>query len=62
MKRPDWESVMTVEEKGEFEALELSLDHIKVALKALSIRRGLLRNRLVMRLNWRKKNVPEANV
>lgn len=55
--REDWRSVMSDEEKQEFTALETSIDHLKAALTSLSNRRGIIRNRVVMRLNWRKNHV-----
>lgn len=55
--RVDWQNVMTSEETEEFGALEKSITHLKEALAALSVRRAKIRNRLVMRINWRKRHV-----
>lgn len=57
--RADWQSVMNAEEKDEFGAIDKALKHAQEAAKALSLRRAKIRNRLVMRLNWRKKHVGE---
>ena len=58
MKRAsrEWQDTMTDEESAEFGALETSLIHLKEAITTLSKRRHRLRNRIVMRLNWRKKH------
>lgn len=50
---------MNAEEKDEFGAIDKALKHAQEAAKALSLRRAKIRNRLVMRLNWRKKHVGE---
>lgn len=55
--RSDWQNVMTAEEVEEFGAIETARAHLKEALAALSRRRDKIRNRLVMRLNWRAKHV-----
>ncbi len=57
--RTDYQNVMTSEETEEFGALETSIAHLKEALTALSERRAKIRNRLVMRINWRKTHVGE---
>lgn len=53
----NWQNVMTDEETDELGAIETAIAHTKQALTALSQRRAKLRNRLVMRINWRKKHV-----
>jgi len=52
-----WKGVMSTEETEEFGALEIAIEHTKQALNALSVRRAKIRNRLVMRINWRKNHV-----
>ena len=52
----EWQNAMSEEESEEFGTLETSLIHLKEAITALSKRRHRLRNRIVMRLNWRKKH------